>query len=764
MAAGARGLCILAVLVLALKPCLAADDSSWRVDVGKAGKAATALVEVKAPGGYGSAFCIHSSGLFLTNAHVVQSLGNLPNNVRVSPAEISVVLNSGLKTEKTYAAKVIRSDKDLDLALLRIEGVKDLPVLALGSDEKLTELQEVVACGFPFGVALTGGRREYPAVSINAGSVTSLRRKDDRLHRIQLDAALNPGNSGGPVLDRSGKVVGVVVAGVQGSGVNFAIPVSTVAGFVARPDIQFEPPPLDAANLYKPVAFEARVVPILPSAAALTVELTLKPARGGKERTFRMEGAEGKYRTTTVPLPPPPGPLMLRLVARFDNGTLNATLTDRAVKVGDREVKLSEVRGLQPQAGPSLVLRDGTRIEGSLSGVDAVPVLLGGQSLAVDLGKAVDVQLAPAPEANLLWYTLVVREGEKEILRQCESMLIDGLLPAPAATQASAGIKPPTLEGDRVERKLAAEVADVAVGGAGRYLVLHQPTLHKLAVFDVNAAKVVGDIPINEEGARFTAGLEEIVVVLPRAGTIELWSLKTLKREVAATLPIKGTIKAVAMGSASRGPLLIYSAAGTEPLDRASMALLNVTTMKPVFNELNTSVAAIMCMHYRNLVHVRASANGRLFGLWCTSHIPSGMATIAFAEPITRMFYAHATFGHVVPGPDGKNVYTRFGPRAPTVQQTDQPGSANPVLPACHGDQYLSLPPAGSGGAVTIRAPGKEQPIATLADLDLPTSGEDNIAHDFTLDKRVHLIPEARLVISIPASNDRLVLHRLKGE
>jgi hypothetical protein len=765
MLASARCSCALSALLLLIAHCPAADETSWRVAVGKTGKRGTALVEVKARGGYGSAFCIHPSGLFLTNAHVVQPGGPPPPHVRVPPVEITLVLNPGLKSEKAYAAKVVRTDKELDLALLRIDD-EDLPALALGSDEKLSELEEVVVCGFPFGIALAPGRKEYPAVSINAGSITSLRRKDARLHRIQLDVALNPGNSGGPVLDRSGKVIGVVVAGVPGSGVNFAIPVSAAAGFLARPEVRFDPPPLGADNLHRRVSFEARVVPILPSKDPLAVDLSLKPARGGEERTFRMKAAGNKYRAAAVPLPSPPGPLRLRLLARFDDATLNATLTDRAVKVGGREVKLSEVRSVRFQPGPRVLLQDGEEVKGPVSGLDAVPVRLGKKSVEVDLGKAVEVRFAPAPGANLIWCTLRVRQGGKEVFRRCESLLIGGLLPGPAPDARPAGIRPPALDADKVERKLEAAVADVAVGGGGRYLVLRLPKARKLAVFDVNAAKVVGDIPVREEGARFTAGLEDVFVALPRAGTLERWSLKTLKRDVAATLPVKGVIKAIAMGSASRGPLLVYSAAGTQQLDPASFSLVNTETMRPISGELNTQAASIMTAHYRNLVHVRASADGRVFGLWCTSHSPSGLGVIVHGEAVTRTYYVHNSFGHVVPGPDGKVLYTMTGKYALGTQgqPPEGPGTGNPVLPACHGDQYLSLPPAGRAGAASVRALGKDKPIATLADLGLPTPQEPNIGHDFTFDKRVHLIPEAKLLITIPASNDRLVLYRLGGD
>jgi hypothetical protein len=436
-------------------------------------------------------------------------------------------------------------------------------------------------------------------------------------------------------------------------------------------------------------------------------------------------------------------------------------LTDRAVKVGDREVKLGEVRGIQFNPGPRVLLQDGKEVEGPVSGLDAVPVRLGGQLLTVDLGKAVEVKFASAPEAELIWYTLVVRQGDKEVLRQCESLSITGLLRAPLADPGPSGIKAPALDGDKVERMLAAPVADVAVGGAGRYLLLHQPRLRQLAVFDVNAAEVVGHIPVNEDDAKFAAGLEDVVVVLPHAGTIERWNLKTLERDVAATLPVKGMIRSVAMASASRGPLLVHAAAGTEQLSPTSFTLVNVETMRLVVSEVKLSPH--MTAHFRDLWHVRAAANGKVFGLWCTSHSPTGMGVFELTNADVKTYYAHNSFGHVLPGPDGRLLFTGSGLYAPQVQLQEQLKPGDTMIPSCHGDYWLSLPPAGKEGEVTVHARGRTKPLATFTDFELKVPKEETIKHDFTFDKRVHLIPEARLVITIPTSEDRLVLRQFGG-
>jgi S1-C subfamily serine protease len=185
---------------LVLLPAPVLGQTLSKVQVAKIGKAATALVEVQAGKGSGSAFCVHPSGLYVTNDHVV----------RGASGAVTLVLNSGQKSQKVVKARVVRTDGLLDLALLRVEGEGNHPALALGSDADLTELTEVVAFGFPFGKDLSFEKEASPAVSVNAGTVASLRSKGGELNRVQMDAGVNPGCSGGPVLDMSGKVVGVV--------------------------------------------------------------------------------------------------------------------------------------------------------------------------------------------------------------------------------------------------------------------------------------------------------------------------------------------------------------------------------------------------------------------------------------------------------------------------------------------------------------------------------------------------------------------------
>src|SRR5262249_28997765 len=100
------------------------------------------------------------------------------------------------------------------------------------------------------------------------------------------------------------------------------------------------------------------------------------------------------------------------------------------------------------------------------------------------------------------------------------------------------GITPVVMDQDRVTHKLPAAVDDVAVGGGGRYLILHVAELHKLAVFDVSAAKIKGQIDTPGPAPRFAAGLDKLVV-LQNATTLERYDLETLKLEQTVETPVK---------------------------------------------------------------------------------------------------------------------------------------------------------------------------------------------------------------------------------
>src|SRR5262249_31744684 len=126
-------------------------------------------------------------------------------------------------------------------------------------------------------------------------------RRDQKgaLNRIQVDGALNPGNSGGPVMARDNKVVGVVVSGIKGAGINMAIPVSHVRRFLEKPEIILFAPAVEPKDKTLPVEFKAVVASVLPPDIAYAIELVLNTGDG--ERHFPMKLETGKYIAKAAP-------------------------------------------------------------------------------------------------------------------------------------------------------------------------------------------------------------------------------------------------------------------------------------------------------------------------------------------------------------------------------------------------------------------------------------------------------------------------------
>ncbi|MGA9121267.1 MAG: trypsin-like peptidase domain-containing protein [Bacteroidota bacterium] len=171
----------------------------------------------------GSGFLISPEGYIITNDHVA---GNAK--------EITVTLTNGEK----YKAELIGSDQVSDVALLKISG-KSFPYLRLGNSDDVIIGEWAIAFGNPFGLFDVNNK---PTVTVGVISATgmNLQEQEGRVYKgmIQTDAAINSGNSGGPLVNTLGEVIGVnavIYTPNQGSiGLGFAIPINRVKGIVGQ--------------------------------------------------------------------------------------------------------------------------------------------------------------------------------------------------------------------------------------------------------------------------------------------------------------------------------------------------------------------------------------------------------------------------------------------------------------------------------------------------------------------------------------------------
>lgn len=166
----------------------------------------------------GSGVIVGADGLVVSNYHVVGQA-----------TEIRVVLND----RREFAAEVVLTDEESDLAVLQLQGARDLPALSLANSDRAEVGDLVLAIGNPFGVGQT----------VSSGIISGLARSgiavgSGRGYFLQTDAPINPGNSGGALVNMAGELVGVNTAIITRSGgsngIGFAIPANLVSQVVAQ--------------------------------------------------------------------------------------------------------------------------------------------------------------------------------------------------------------------------------------------------------------------------------------------------------------------------------------------------------------------------------------------------------------------------------------------------------------------------------------------------------------------------------------------------
>jgi S1-C subfamily serine protease len=232
--------------------------------------------------GQGSGFIVDTQGHILTNNHVVDNA----QNVEVT-----------LWNKKKYKASVINVDRIHDIALLQIHDAKGLEPATLSDSKDLVVGQRVYAIGNPFGFSGTMTRGIISA--IRSVQMPSGNRIEDA---IQTDASVNPGNSGGPLLNSRGEVIGVTTmiasnpngGADQSAGIGFAIPISTVKevlndfvtyGRARRPSLDIVTLPIgpdEAQQIGLPADYGILIERVLPGGAAERAGL-----RGGNQLAYK---------------------------------------------------------------------------------------------------------------------------------------------------------------------------------------------------------------------------------------------------------------------------------------------------------------------------------------------------------------------------------------------------------------------------------------------------------------------------------------------
>jgi S1-C subfamily serine protease len=270
----------------------------------------------------GSGFVVQIEGdsaLIATNQHVVAkpqelqaggfipglrgrgrlSLRGLQMTVAQADPVVTVVFNSGDAEEQTLPAEILATLNDPDLAILKVKGIKTPPkAIEFANVPAPIETTPVFILGFPFGDSLSTNHGN-PNITVGKGSISSIRKgPSGKISKVQIDGSLNPGNSGGPVVDINGNLVGIAVQTIQGSNIGLAIAagelVDMLEGRVGKPLVIPGPIVDGAAPSYEVVV---PIVDPLNRIKSVSVEyvdgaVTVDPGKVNQPQLTAMEGTQ----------------------------------------------------------------------------------------------------------------------------------------------------------------------------------------------------------------------------------------------------------------------------------------------------------------------------------------------------------------------------------------------------------------------------------------------------------------------------------------
>ncbi len=258
-----------------------------------------------------------------------------------------------------------------------------------------------------------------------------------------------------------------------------------------------------------------------------------------------------------------------------------------------------------------------------------------------------------------------------------------------------------------------------------------------MVVFDAFSQRVTAHVPLADDNVLVTAGAEAFFLIYPGLRIIHRWNLQRLALDRTAALPIRGEVKAVAIGADSAGPMLVrwVERQSGGRINRMDFSFLDLESLKVLvcssFREASemprrdgpgempergvlrlaryissgeegatfTTIGHQVSQSRRlatsggDRLNLRASPRGDVFGLWQSDVSPAGFTTLALHGRMAQSFQQHEDFGHLIPGQDGRTVFTGDGKRHDLVGRP-LPGSAIPATRPAPAPAPNQRPPA----------------------------------------------------------------------
>jgi hypothetical protein len=354
---------------------------------------------------------------------------------------------------------------------------------------------------------------------------------------------------------------------------------------------------------------------------------------------------------------------------------------------------------------------------------------------------------------------LPVEPKKEEVVQEPEPKI-----KLPVVGARSLAIVAPKLAG-KVVHDLGSPPSDVAVGGGGRFLLFGLPDAQKIALFDVNDAKIVHHFSMAGKDFRFSAGMSKLVVAYPDTRIIQRWDLLGREREISVNSPVSHDLHMVLMGSETEGPVFM-GAGGYYSRGANGTSFLDLKTLKPIeWKEVGN----------RGFVtgNTRMSADGTVMTTTEQGLSPSGLNSFVRTGDKFQAYYDHTSPGIIVPGPDGKYLYTGYSGIYTNQLKPVGDRQGGTVIPSVQGDYYLRT----DQNNLSICKAGESRPLLNLSeilkDLQRPNDGsrpkskkgKEGVPGRFlSADKRLFFIPDANLFVALSPDSDQLYVYPLDIE
>lgn len=636
----------------------------------------------------GSGFFIRTGGghgYVITNNHVVHPEGQ--------DATEAVVLDSGGSNERTVPGKVLATDPERDLALLEIEAEHLPDALAIADHAPPVETEGIFLVGFPFGDALSISN-QHPAVNIASGTVSSLRYDEfGLLSQILIDGALNPGNSGGPVVSRKGEVVGISVATLAGAHIGILIPAQQAADMIAGWPVTLlrdqGPSRKDEANFTCTVTFSDPFSKV-GACALLVVPTALIKA---------------------VPPATPMGsefPCISPMAKAFP------------LVLNGNQAKGTVVLAAAASGGEQGVL---VQVRWSIGGRTRYSNV---KRWAVDF--AATTPAAPlAPHAQLP----PVGPADAPPAPAAAGPLPGSPPPDPGAAMAAAPL--PALD---ITTRLPHPALDVLRAGAGRYLVLRADN-GDVVIYDADHAKVTTTLTgIAAKGCLVAAGGSSVVTCNPELRQLSSYDLATGRSQVQnITLPLGGRVMSMTMGCGedARVFLVVASDVHARQEPRAIRYIVDLASKGLTAMELPADHPRILDRDMR-VVHQCVDSAGGALGEWYETGMAAVFGMQSSEGRLWKWCEVKEAPGELSASDDGR-IYSSAGTIIDAQGAVTSTLSGRRLSCDIGGLLFIGVDPA---GGASIYVTGQTAPLAKLGDfpeLRLPrASGMSSIASYITLD------------------------------